>query len=267
VLARIVVPAAETHGYVVVRADQIKTPGMLIFQIWRFLLDAELVIADLTGANLNVHYELGIRHAITKPVLQLAERGEMLAFDVAGVRTVFIDTRTADGIRRSAIELDLAIGAAEAVPDESSPASSLFTVPVATRSASERDRKLLDSVAEFSRQHRINHISTTIPSSASCSSTEWKLEFTTFFDRTLSLLPPEADRIVSELLAVIARDAHNIPTLPGLTMRMIKSHSYQSVNRAHSLPAVRVYFAFNDAVDTVLLLVAEQEESIQAVGT
>src|ERR1041385_5201183 len=97
VLARIVVPAAETHGYVVVRADQIKTPGMLIFQIWRFLLDAELVIADLTGANLNVHYELGIRHAITKPVLQLAERGEMLAFDVAGVRTVFIDTRTADG--------------------------------------------------------------------------------------------------------------------------------------------------------------------------
>jgi hypothetical protein len=60
----IVAPAAEACGYDTIRADQIAKPGIITSQVIQHLLDDPLVVADLTGWNPNVFYELAIRHAI-----------------------------------------------------------------------------------------------------------------------------------------------------------------------------------------------------------
>jgi hypothetical protein len=71
-----------------IRADDISTPGMITTQIINHILDDDLVIADLSDHNPNVFYELALRHAFRKPVIQLIEDGQNLPFDVMGMRTI-----------------------------------------------------------------------------------------------------------------------------------------------------------------------------------
>jgi len=59
--------------YHVERADHDKSPGIVTESIIGKLLDADLVVADLTGVNPNVMYELALRHATGKPVVQIME--------------------------------------------------------------------------------------------------------------------------------------------------------------------------------------------------
>jgi hypothetical protein len=98
-LEHVIVPAIKPFGYVIVRADQIPTSGILQLQIAAQLIQADLVVADLTGANPNVYYELGIRHTLGKPCVQLLPVGEQLPFDTALMRTIIIDDQTPAGIR------------------------------------------------------------------------------------------------------------------------------------------------------------------------
>jgi len=57
-------PVVESKGLECVRADEITHSGSIDVQMYRELLQADLVIADLSTANPNAIYELGIRHAL-----------------------------------------------------------------------------------------------------------------------------------------------------------------------------------------------------------
>ncbi|EAZ79978.1 tetratricopeptide repeat-containing protein [Algoriphagus machipongonensis] len=57
-------PVVEQKGIECVRADEIPHSGSIDVQMYRELLKADLVIADLSTANPNALYELGIRHAL-----------------------------------------------------------------------------------------------------------------------------------------------------------------------------------------------------------
>jgi hypothetical protein len=57
-------PVVEAKGLECVRADEITHSGSIDIQMYRELLKADLVIADLSTANPNAIYELGIRHAL-----------------------------------------------------------------------------------------------------------------------------------------------------------------------------------------------------------
>jgi hypothetical protein len=61
-----------------IRADSMNEPGRITSQIIKLLMDADLVIADLTGNNPNVYYELCLRHALGKPVIHMASDGTKL---------------------------------------------------------------------------------------------------------------------------------------------------------------------------------------------
>lgn len=76
------------------RADQIAAPGMMNTQIINRLLDAELVIADLTHKNANAFYELGIRHMRALPVVHVFQRGSIIPADVAPYRALEFDYST-----------------------------------------------------------------------------------------------------------------------------------------------------------------------------
>jgi len=96
----VILPACEATGLKPLRADHISRSGEIVEQVCRHLRDADLVIADLTGANPNVMYELGLRHTISRPTIQIGERGR-LPFDISAIRTLqfkrsesgFIDVR------------------------------------------------------------------------------------------------------------------------------------------------------------------------------
>jgi len=91
VLKYIITPPVQAAGFVPVRADDESRPGIVTSQIVTRLLEDELVIADLTGANPNVLYELAVRHLARRPVVQILESGNRLPFDVEAARTVFFD--------------------------------------------------------------------------------------------------------------------------------------------------------------------------------
>jgi hypothetical protein len=82
------VPTIKSLGYEPVRADQ-DTGALIVGQMLERLYFADLVLADMTIANGNVYYEVGIRHAAQKMgcVLLAADWSKQL-FDVVQMRTV-----------------------------------------------------------------------------------------------------------------------------------------------------------------------------------
>lgn len=84
---KVVVLACEQHGIVAIRADRLPQPGDIADQVFRHLRDSYLVIADVTGANPNVMYELGLRHSTGKPTIQIGEK-QRLPFDISTIRTI-----------------------------------------------------------------------------------------------------------------------------------------------------------------------------------
>ncbi|MGB6836985.1 MAG: hypothetical protein WBF66_04690, partial [Dehalococcoidia bacterium] len=105
VLNHIIVPAAQECGYTAMRADQISEPGLITPQIIQHLVEDPLVVADLTGHNANVFYELAVRHAVRKPMVQIIQAGERIPFDVAGTRTIEVDHRDLDSVARCRDEM------------------------------------------------------------------------------------------------------------------------------------------------------------------
>lgn len=96
VFEEVILPACTAFGVDVTRADMINRTGEIPEQIFRLLRDVPVVIADLTGANPNVMYELGLRHTTGKITIQIGEKGR-LPFDVAAIRTIMFK-RTESGL-------------------------------------------------------------------------------------------------------------------------------------------------------------------------
>jgi hypothetical protein len=103
--------ASIRKSFHVVRADHISTPGMIDSQIITHLIEARLVIADLTTRNLNAFYELGVRHMVQKPVIHIYKRGEKIPADVSLFRAVEISYSSAVAIGKSRADLAKAIKA------------------------------------------------------------------------------------------------------------------------------------------------------------
>lgn len=91
IIGSFVEPALEEFNLNVIRADKIDQPGVITKQIIDYLMRARLVIADLSFSNPNVFYELAIRHAIRKPIVQIIRQGDRIPFDVNQMRTISID--------------------------------------------------------------------------------------------------------------------------------------------------------------------------------
>jgi hypothetical protein len=82
-------PAIEDAGLEALRGDEERTGGIIHGAMFARLLLAEFVVADLTLANPNVFYELGIRHA-AKPftTVPIFANVRALPFDVGLVRAI-----------------------------------------------------------------------------------------------------------------------------------------------------------------------------------
>ncbi len=107
VYAQLIAPAIEAAGLDPLRADEEQAGGIIHKPMFERLILCEYAVADLTSANANVFYELGVRHAL-KPAstVLLYAAGGTLPFDVAPLRALPYGLG-ADG-QPSAVASDLA---------------------------------------------------------------------------------------------------------------------------------------------------------------
>lgn len=121
ILRHIIEPVVKEFGYDAIRGDRIDKSGSISSQILSHLVDAELVIADLTGHNPNVFYELAVRHSFAKPYIQIIAEGEDLPFDVGDLRTIFLDYRDLDSAENARATLRSMVAGYEESGDVDTP--------------------------------------------------------------------------------------------------------------------------------------------------
>jgi hypothetical protein len=94
----IIVPAVVVAGLEPYRADLDLSPGAITPRMLSELLKARLVIADLTGHNPNVFYELGITHSFVRPLISIADSASTLPFDAKDEKVIELGDYPQDGL-------------------------------------------------------------------------------------------------------------------------------------------------------------------------
>jgi hypothetical protein len=138
--AHILKPALEDSGLYAVRGDSLYRPTTIVDDIWQGIRDAKLLIAELTGRNPNVFYELGLAHAISKPVILLSESIEDVPFDLRSIRVLLYDKNHPDWGNKLRAGLMKAIDEVLRSPTTAIP--STFKIPVQSSSPEESETLL-----------------------------------------------------------------------------------------------------------------------------
>ena len=89
----IYVPATKDAGFEPIRADGLFSSGSVMEQIWEQISKAKVLLAELTNKNANVFYELGLSHAIGKPVVLITGNLEDVPFDLRHLRVIAYEIR------------------------------------------------------------------------------------------------------------------------------------------------------------------------------
>jgi hypothetical protein len=89
----ILVPAISDAGLRPLRADEIFGVRPVITDIWESIKSATVIVAELTGRNPNVLYELGLCHGSGKPAIIITQSIEDVPFDLKHRRCIVYDTK------------------------------------------------------------------------------------------------------------------------------------------------------------------------------
>jgi hypothetical protein len=85
-------PAIRKAGLRPIRADaDIFGTGKIMDQVWSGIKAAKVLVAELTSRNPNVFYELGLAHALRKPVVLVSSNGDDVPFDLKHIRVIYYD--------------------------------------------------------------------------------------------------------------------------------------------------------------------------------
>lgn len=85
-------PAIEKAGLLPVRADaEIFGTGKIMDQVWSGIRRAKVLVAELTSRNPNVFYELGLAHALKKPVVLISSNEGDVPFDLKHIRVIYYE--------------------------------------------------------------------------------------------------------------------------------------------------------------------------------
>jgi len=93
---RILSRACDAVNVRAVRGDDLFTPTDFLEDIWQGINAADFVIADITGRNPNVLYELGIAHTLAKPVVILSRQATDIPVDLATRRVILYGQSESD---------------------------------------------------------------------------------------------------------------------------------------------------------------------------
>ena len=79
-------PTVEACGLKCLRADDLFSPTPILEDVWIHIYKSNVIIADVTGRNPNVFYEIGIAHTVGKPVIIITQDKADIPFDVSQFR-------------------------------------------------------------------------------------------------------------------------------------------------------------------------------------
>ena len=117
-------------GFEVSRADDIQSAQNILKDIVRGIEKSDLIVADLTDSNPNVFYELGLAHALNKPVIMLSQEIEDLPFDLKSYRVIPYMTHFQEMDRARNDLKGLAAGLLSGEKESGSPVSDFLGKPV-----------------------------------------------------------------------------------------------------------------------------------------
>jgi|SRR5208283_3587171 len=117
----IYIPAIKEAGFEPVRGDEIFSSGSVVEQIWEQVDKAKVLLADLTGKNPNVFYELGLAHADRKPVVFTSGSLDDVPFDLRHLRVIIYDNREPDWNLKLKTNITAYLKSAKTEPDRSIP--------------------------------------------------------------------------------------------------------------------------------------------------
>jgi hypothetical protein len=114
-LWKIIRNVCQKHGLVAHRADTSVYPNPIVADILEEIERAEIIIADLTGMNPNVLYEIGMAHVRCESVILVCKKRQKLPFDLASIRCIFFDINGRLGIADFEKRLSRTVGALKSV--------------------------------------------------------------------------------------------------------------------------------------------------------
>ncbi|NQY65480.1 MAG: hypothetical protein HRT38_17545 [Alteromonadaceae bacterium] len=94
----------EKNNLICTRADEQLGTNAVMNDIWEQIHNSELIVADCTGRNPNVFYELGIAHTLGKKVLIITGNSEDIPFDIRHLRYIPY-AYTVEGMREFDVKL------------------------------------------------------------------------------------------------------------------------------------------------------------------
>ena len=84
-------PTVRRAGLQCERADDIHGIAQITWDIWERINRSRFLIAELTGQNPNVFYELGLAHALSKDVILITQSMDFVPFDLKTIRCIAYD--------------------------------------------------------------------------------------------------------------------------------------------------------------------------------
>ena len=82
---------AKENNLTVARADDFFSQNSIMHEVWSAIAQATIIIADCTGKNPNVFYEIGIAHTIGKPVILITQNQDDVPFDLRHIRYILYE--------------------------------------------------------------------------------------------------------------------------------------------------------------------------------
>ena len=136
----VIKPALDDAGFkAVLRADESANQQLIMRDVIVSIDEAQLIIADLTGGNPNVFYELGVAHALNRPVILMTQSIEELPFDLASYRVIQYTTQLGDAHRARSALAKVAMSAFTGDTLFSSPVSDALGITVTHPSLTDSD--------------------------------------------------------------------------------------------------------------------------------
>ncbi len=88
----------KPHGYELVRSDKMDDPGQITDAIFQCIAESDVCVADLSFLNPNVMYELGVRHCLRLPTIQIKSERTQNPFDTKNQRTIDFDVESEESL-------------------------------------------------------------------------------------------------------------------------------------------------------------------------
>ena len=82
---------AKAAGLKAGRADDFFSSRSVVSEIWSAICAASVIVADCTGRNPNVFYEIGVAHTVGKDTILISQHLEDVPFDLRHLRVIIYE--------------------------------------------------------------------------------------------------------------------------------------------------------------------------------